>query len=276
MAREIAAIDLACSRFRPDSELAGVNRQAGDRVVVSSLFLAALRAALRGATLSGGLVDPTVGRSLRILGYDRDIKAVRQRGGAAVVPRFEAVPGWTCIEIDGSRSTVRIPRGVELDLGATGKAFAADRAAAAACASTGCGVLVALGGDIAVAGAPPPGGWPVRVADDHAAPLDGDGPVVAISSGGVATSSTVLRRWRTAAGPMHHIVDPTTGRPAGATWRTVTVAAGSATDANTASTAAVILGEDAPAWLAERGLPARLVRPDGTISRVGAWPEERT
>jgi FAD:protein FMN transferase len=138
-------------------------------------------------------------------------------------------------------------------------------------------VLVSLGGDIAVAGPAPAGGWPILVTDDHRAdPSKADGQVVGIAAGGLATSSTAVRRWRTTDGVVHHVVDPRTGRPAREVWRTVSVAARSCVDANTASTAAIVLGEDARSWLIERGLPARLVRPDGRVDTTGTWPiEER-
>ena len=73
---------------------------------------------------------------------------------------------------------------------------------------------------------------------------------------------------------MHHIIDPDTGAPVHATWRTVSVAAADCTDANIATTAALVRRADAPAWLAERGLPARLVDREGSVITVGEWPGE--
>ena len=274
LARELEAIDLACSRFRSDSELVRLNAASGREVEVSELLLEAVRVALRAAEASGGLVDPTVGNTMRLAGYDRPLTVVRSRDGRLFRPSFEPAAGWRTIEVDESRRTLRAPRGVELDLGATAKALAADRAAHVAAEATGAGVLVSLGGDIAVAGEPPRGGWSIRLADDCSAPLDAPGPAVSVHSGGLATSGTTVRRWATAGGELHHIVDPRTGRPTSSPWRTVTVAAASCVDANTASTAALVLGDDAPAWLDERGLPSRLVRLDGSVACVGAWPAE--
>ena len=177
-----------------------------------------------------------------------------------------------------SSSTARAARsgcqGVELDLGATAKALAADRAALAASRAAGTGVLISLGGDVAVAGPAPAPGWPVRIAEDHAAPLDAPGPTVSIRSGGLATSGTAVRRWRAGDVELHHIVDPRTGRPAETPWTALTVAAASCVDANAASTAAVVLGEAAAEWLAERRLPARLQGEDGTVVCTGGWPED--
>jgi thiamine biosynthesis lipoprotein len=267
--RELLAVDVACSRFRPDSELVALNVSAGAPVVVSPRLLESITVALRAAAATDGLVDPTVGRSLRLAGYDRTFELVRAR--RKIQPRFVAVPGWRCVEVRPAERVVRVPDGVELDLGATAKALAADRAAAAAAADAGCGVLVSLGGDVAVAGEPPVGGWPVLVGDDHAL-LDADGQTVAIGSGGLATSSIAVRRWRAAGAALHHVIDPRTARPAVTPWRTVTVAAASCVDANIASTAAVVLGDAAPAWLERMGLPARLVSTASAVELVAGWP----
>ena len=75
---------------------------------------------------------------------------------------------------------------------------------------------------------------------------------------------------------MHHVLDPRSGLPAREVWRTVTVAASSCVEANTASTVSLILGEQAPVWLEDRGLPARLVRVDGSVLVVGGWPANQS
>ncbi len=272
---ELAAIDAACSRFRPDSELAAVNAAAGRAVRVSPVLLDALAVALRAAAITGGLVDPTVGRALELAGYDRDFARVRDSRVRRI--RVARVEGWRVVELDREAGTVRIPAGVRLDLGATAKALAADRAAERALAAAGdaVGVLVNLGGDIATAGAAPPGGWAVRVADSHRAGPDAPGQDLRIASGGLSTSSTTVRRWRRRGGVAHHIVDPRTGAPAVEHWRTVSVTALNCVDANIASTAAIVLGPAAPAWLADAGLPARLVTVDGAVETTADWPLEQ-
>jgi thiamine biosynthesis lipoprotein len=165
---------------------------------------------------------------------------------------------------------VQLRRGTELDLGATAKAFAADRIAALVYESTGSDVLVSLGGDIAVQGAPPRG-WPIRVTDDHRT-AEGYGQTVAIAAGGLATSSTTVRRWRAGRVEAHHIVDPATGAPAAEHWRTISVAAPTCVAANTAATAAIVKGARAVHWLEGRGHAARLVAVDGSVVYVGGWP----
>jgi FAD:protein FMN transferase len=212
--------------------------------------------------------------ALSAIGYDRDFEYVKGTGPAIKLTVRE-VPGWRQVRLDGRMLTM--PSGVRLDLGATAKAWAADRSAARIAARTGGGVLVSLGGDIAVAGQAPAGGWRVRVQDVTGAP--GDPPAgpyaqIAIRDGGLATSSIAARRWQRGGDVLHHILDPRTGLPAEAVWRTVSVAAGSCADANTASTAAVIRGHRALGWLAQHHLPARLVDTTGAVFTVAGWPEE--
>lgn len=268
----VEAVDLACSRFREDSELSMVNAADGETVRVSPLLVEAVGASLRAARLTDGDVDPTVGESLMALGYDRDYELV----GAAAPRRIEIVPvpGWRTIELDRDAGTIRLARGVRLDLGAAAKALAADRAAAVASVAAGCGVLVSFGGDLAIAGPPPDGGWRVRVTDDHRSEVDAPGQWITLQSGGLATSSTTVRKWSTDSGDAHHLVDPATGRPATSIWRTVSVAAGTCLDANIASTASIIRGERAVSWLESMALPSRLVTIDGVARHVAGWPDE--
>lgn len=274
LVQELAEVDAACSRFRPDSELTRVNSGAGRPVAVTDRLFEAIKVALSAAAATEGLVDPTIGRALRLAGYDQTFASVRRRDPRSFRARFAVAAGWQRVQVDAERRTVCVPAGCELDLGATAKALAADRIAAAAVAESGSGVLVSLGGDVAVAGQAPAGGWSIRIADDHDAPLDGSGPAVSISSGGLASSSTSVRRWRAGRTELHHIVDPRTGRPADTPWRTVTVAARSCVEANVACTASVVLGEAAPDWLCRSGLPGRLVRMAGTVVCAGGWREE--
>jgi FAD:protein FMN transferase len=269
----IAEFDLVCSRFREDSELTAVNRAAGSPVAVSPLLLEAVQCALRAARVTGGDVDPTVGQSLIALGYDRDFEEVVADGGPHRVA-FAAVPGWRTVEIDPLHGTIRVPQGVALDLGATAKALAADRGAARAHERAGCGVLVGLGGDFAIAGPAPAPGWRIRVTDDHRASPDAPGQWITLHAGGLATSSTTTRRWRAGAHSVHHVVDPATGGPAAVVWRTASVTARSCLDANIASTAAIVRGEEAIGWLESLALPSRLVRRRGGVVHVAGWPAE--
>jgi len=270
--RVIKAIDDAASRFRADSELSRVNRQSGRQIHISSLLAKAIAAGLRGARLTNGAVDPTVGSAVRLAGYDRDFASILA-DGPPIRLSVNQVPGWRAIQFDEAARTVRIPPGVEIDLGAMAKALAADLAAAAAHEAVGAGgVLVSLGGDIAVAGEPPSEGWAVQTSEDCNARIDDDEETISIQSGGVATSSTTVRRWTRGGIVLHHIIDPATGLPATGRWRTASVVASTCVDANIAATAAIVMGESAIDWLRAGKLPARLVDRDGIVHRVSGWP----
>jgi thiamine biosynthesis lipoprotein len=265
--RELARLDEAASRFRDDSELSLLNRHGA--AVVSPLLYELIEVALRAARWTDGLVDPTIGRSLRAAGYDRDFDMVVRRGDA---PRVELVPatGWASVRLDPVTRRVSLRPGTELDLGATAKARAADRIAAAAAAETGAGVLVSLGGDVAVAGDEPRGGWPIGLAEDSRG--EARGPTVAVHEGGLATSSTTVRRWTSGGAELHHLLQPATGAPATEVWRTAAVTARTCLVANAAATAAILHGAAAPAWLRAKRLPARLVAADGAEVCLAGWP----
>lgn len=275
---EIDAMDAAASRFRNDSELARVNRSAGKWVQISPLLWEAIALGLRAAAVSDGAVDPTLGQSLIANGYDRDwqtlpaapddLTPVHRRVTVTRRRRFL----WRAVELERDPPRVRAPTGVTLDLGASAKALAADRAAEAAHLTCGAGTLISLGGDIATSGPPPADGWTVHVTDDHRAGPHAPGQTVSIQSGGLATSSISVRRWLHEGEVMHHILDPRDGQPVNTRWRTVSVTAASCAEANIASTAAIVLSHRAVHWLHEQGLPARLVSIDGNVEVAGGWP----
>jgi thiamine biosynthesis lipoprotein ApbE len=269
---DLAAVDLACSRFRADSEISALH--GGQSHQVSPLLAEAIAVALRAAELTDGDVDPTVGAAMSAIGYDRDFEQM-PRTGPPLAVTVRAIPGWRQVRLQDR--TLTMPAGVQLDLGATAKAWAADRSAERIARQAGCGALVSLGGDIAVAGPAPEDGWRIRVQDVTGAPDEPpEGPyaLVAIRDGGLATSSTTARRWQRGGDVLHHILDPRTGFPAEPVWRTVSVAAGTCADANAASTAAVIRGRAALGWLARLGLPSRLVDATGVVFTVAGWPDD--
>ena len=267
--RALERIDLAASRFRGDSDLRRLNAAAGREVVVSPDLFEAIEVALAMAEATDGLVDPTVGAAMNRLGYDRDFAEVI-RGVDGQLPPERPVPGWRSVSVDADRRAVWLPPGTSLDLGATAKALAADRAAATIHGALGCGVLVSLGGDASVAGPAPVGGFSIGIAD--ACTSREPAEAIAISSGGLASSGIGVRQWRLGPHRVHHIVDPATGISAAPYWRTISVAAATCVQANAASTAAIVLGESAVDWLEEHNLPARLVRLDGTVIHTEGWP----
>ena len=268
---ELAAIDVAASRFRTDSEICAVNRAQGRPVAVSALFVDLLVVGLAAGESTGGVVDPTAGAVLSYRGNTRRLPAGAQVGPALpFTVRRQA--HWRLVEVDAAAGTVRVPAGVHLDLGATAKAYASDRAASAAYEATGCGVLVSLGGDIRVMGPAPSPGWSIAVAEDSATALEPARLVVSVSAGGLATAGA-SHQWRRSGQAVHHFLDPVTTQPAAGPWRTISVAGISCLEAKLAATAAVLLSKRATGFLAERGLPARLVAKSGAVSVVGGWPQ---
>ncbi len=310
--RAVADLDLAASRFRADSEVrrvaASVPAPGASTVTlaVSPLLVSCLAAALHAARLTDGLVDPTVGAALVATGYDADLDVVRRRsvavagparsdGGATTVVSTRATrhaadlpevvvaspsalvpsgPGstWRDVVLDEAAGLVTVPTGTLIDLGATAKAHAADLLAATLAEQLPGGFLVNLGGDIAVSGELPEGGWEVGVQDAEGAVRQ----AVVTTGQGLATSSTRLRTWEVDGVEHHHVVDPRTGTTAPTTWAQVTCAASSCLEANAASTAAIVLGEAAPAWLEAHGIPARLDGVDGGLVTTPGWPDDDT
>jgi FAD:protein FMN transferase len=268
----LAEIDRACSRFRPDSELSRANARAGQWTEVSPLLAAAVTVAVDAARETDGLVDPCLGHQLVEIGYDEDFAGVLARGDGRPVPTASARPdAWQEVgaDVDGA---VFVPAGVQLDLGATAKAWASDLLAVTLVDAVGGDALVSLGGDIRIAG-PGRRAWPVQVTEHPDGLGDALDPVeITVDAGGLATSSTVVRRWRAGGTTQHHLLDPRTGRPVTPYWRTVTATGPTCVAANVATTAAIVLGPDAEDWLNHREVDARLVGVDGEVRSTGRWP----
>jgi len=266
--QQFEEIDEVCSRFRPDSELSRLNRSSGSGdVALSPLLEEAVTAALQTAEMTSGLVDLTVGRLVEEAGYTVTFRDVPPDGPPLEL-RVRHIPGWRSLHYDPAAHTLRLPAETAIDLGASGKAWAADRAADTVAKSLGIAVAVDCGGDVAVRGPLPGGGWPMRVASDVDA---ADGQDIVVFDGGLATSGTTARRWRRGGVELHHIIDPTTGLPAQTPWVMVTVAAATCVEANAAATAALIMGMRGLAWLCNLELPGRLVGVDGAVHYAGGW-----
>ncbi|WP_425861107.1 FAD:protein FMN transferase [Arthrobacter sp. TWP1-1] len=264
-------VDLACSRFRADSELTLLASKLADGAQLSPTLAHLVSGALDAARWTDGDVDPTLGNDMNALGYDRDFTEIHLNpltGAIAHQVRRRNV-GWRDVRLEGDVLTV--PESLRLDLGATAKAAAADRAARRIFGELRCGALVSLGGDIATAGPAPGGGWQVLVQDTLEDPAQ---QISLVAGKSVATSSTQKRRWQHNGRSVHHILDPRFGLPASEVWRSVSVAASSCLAANAFSTAGVVRGFAAVQWFRDKGISGRFVDQRGRVVVTGGWPQQ--
>lgn len=253
---EFARLEGLLSRFLPGSELSALNRVR--RMRVGADLLRVLDAALGLRRRTGGRFDPTVGRAVRDCGYDRSFESV---AAADPRPAPPPAPAAGVVVLDRASAWVMLGPGVDLDLGAIAKGDAADRACALLSAAGPC--LVNAGGDVAVSGERPSGGWPVA--------LDGpSGLVLDLGRGALATSGTDRRRWTRAGRGMHHAVHPATGLPAATDLVRATAVAATCAEADALATALLVAGAEEGRRLADAwGVPAALAGADGTLTLAG-------
>jgi len=270
VASVFAEIERRLSRFDPRSDLSRLNADPRANVPAAPLVRAAVAAALHAASLTGGLVDPTLLGALRRAGYSDSRAHVRaaslSRALDSAPPRRPAQPAmaaeWRTVEVDDRAGVICRPPGLELDLGGSVKGWAADLLAARLRRHGRC--AVDCGGDlrvVATRGEP----WEVRVRH----PLTGATALtLLVRSGGVATSGIDARLWERDGEFAHHLIDPATGSPAWTGLIAATALAPTALDAEALAKAALLSG---PAG-GRRLLAARdggvLVHDDGNVEPV--------
>ncbi len=260
-----AAWEAVLSRFRPDSELSALNARAGREVRVGPVLFDVVDAALDAARATDGLFDPLLGDRMTELGYDRtfaDLPADRPAGPLATW----RAGAWREVRVDAALRTVALPPGASIDVGGIAKGMAVD-ASVRLLAAAGVGAAaVNAGGDLAVVGMPGDApAWTIEIA----APGEGPGPLVALTSGALATSSLGRRRWMVGGDVRHHLLDPRDGLPARSDAWSVSVVASSCRTAEVAAKVALVLGiEEGAAFLRAHGLSAVILAPDGTPTNV--------
>lgn len=267
------------SRFRPASELAHLNRKAGQWVPVSPVLWDVLQHALAAARASAGLVTPALLDALEMAGYDRSFEYLLPAGASAPHPatigsRRNPDDDWQAIELDPRTHSIRVPADMPLDLGGIAKGWAAQQALQRLAVHGP--VLVNVGGDIAVSGPWRDGTrWPIGVMDPLAPEQQLD--VLMVATGGVATSGREYRRWQLNGVWQHHILDPRTRQPAATDVLSATIIAPSACEAEMAAKVTLILGSGAGLdWLEERtALAGLLVLEDGTVVSSHRLPDYR-
>lgn len=245
------------SRFRPETELSRLN-EAGS-LEVGPEMLEVTELALAARVRTGGRFDPTVHDALVAAGYDRPFA---QLGDAASAGPNGEYPGGGAISIDWDLSLIELGEGVHLDFGGIAKGYTVDRACDVLDPSGPC--LVNAGGDLAIRGVPAEGAWAVGVET-------AEGTVtLGLERGAIATSGTDRRRWGRPGDERHHLIDPGTGRPAESDIVRVTVAAGTAVDAEVFSKALFLAGSSAATAEADRlGIPSVFVTRIGRTLTAG-------
>lgn len=226
-----------------------------------------LQRAIEASSLTEGMCDPTVLPSLLAIGYDRDFDELRRTSSIHTLPAVRPT-GTSSLLLDLEHHTLTMPVECQLDLGATAKALTVDLVADDVMSEGG--VVVEIGGDVALRGHGADGPWVIGIAESFSP--QGSLPRIAFTNGGVATSSSVARSWTIDAKTFNHIIDPRTGTSTSSLYATATVSAKDCVTANAFSTAALVWGEEAMYHIAQAGWSARLVRHDGEIDYVGGWP----
>ena len=212
--QRVDVLESLWSRFLPESELSRLNARAGHGdVVVSHETRVLVEAMVTAWQQTGGAFDPSVLLAMRELGYDRDFAEVIAE--SSIQGCSADVPGMDRVLL--GPNTVLLPVGVGLDPGAIGKGLAADMVVQEIYGAGALGVLVDLGGDIALAGVPGlDEEWCVGVTDERRSnTVAGFGCQVRfpveVGHAGVATSTSLKRRWGNS---RHHAIDPATGSSA--------------------------------------------------------------
>jgi thiamine biosynthesis lipoprotein len=242
-----AANEQALSRFRTDSELSKLNARSGEWVAVSDLLWDVLALAIRMAAMTDGRFDPTMLNALEQCGYTDSFEKLAHNSRNERSSNFVAFPGqWAVVELDERLKAAYLPPGIRVDLGGIAKGYTAQQAVELLRPFGPC--LVDAGGDL-VAGDGPRGfpGWPVAVCG----PWPGEGNETAdlftawLANRSLATSGIDYRTWYRNGRTAHHLIDPTTGRPAETDGVTVTVLADEAATAEAWATATLVAGSEA-------------------------------
>ena len=261
--RWLYAFEARFSRFVALSELSRLNASAGRPFVASPMLFELVRLALALAERSGGLFDPTVLAHLVASGYDRSFDLIPPvRRATPGVPQRHVF--WRDVSLDAKTRGITMPEGCGVDLGGIGKGWAVDRMAS----MLGTPCLVNGGGDVYAAGAPPDDtAWRVGIADPFDA--ERDLLVLRVVDRGVATSSSLKRRWRSGDAMLHHLIDPRTGRPSDSDAVQVTVVAITTTEADYLAKVTLIRGATKGLEALDREPEAEgvIVRNDGTVLR---------
>ncbi len=258
---DVQRIEAKYSRYRDDSVITSINREAGNaEVAIDAETAALLRYADQCYRLSGSLFDITSGALRRAWNFRRTPPRLPSE---AELQGAVAAIGWC--DVEWNEHAIRLPRaGMEIDLGGIGKEYAADRMATL-CLEHGLEhALVNLGGDVRVAGAQQDGA-PWRVGIRHPRR---DAEVIAtveMTSGGLATSGDYERFFEIDGVRYCHVLNARSGWPV-RHWQSISVAAPLCVVAGSCSTIAMLLEDAGEAFLEAQGVRYLAIAGDGTLT----------
>lgn len=244
---EFTRVDERMSRYRADSELSRVNRDAaGEAVAISPPLLDVLLKAREVSELSNGAFDISFGS----VGYLYDFREGRQPDDDALSDGLSRID-YRNIILDEEAATVRFEKaGMVLDLGGIAKGYAVDRGIAVLTEAGVRHARLSAGGDMRLLGDRRGRPWMVGVRD----PRHGDrqAVVIPLSDAAISTSGDYERFFIDDAGRrVHHILSPSTGRPVGEV-QSVTIIGNDAMTTDGLSTAVFVLGAKAGLALINR------------------------
>jgi thiamine biosynthesis lipoprotein len=253
------------SRFQPESEVSQLNRSAGEWRAVSAELIDLLVKSMAFHRETDGLFDPSILPALKRAGYDRSMDEIHRYGASQPALTLLERGRLQQIEIDAESGWVRLPAGMEIDLGGIAKGWIVEKAAEQLARSAGA-CAVSAGGDILFRGLPSEGAlWQVRIEDpwnpaQEVARLE-------VGPGAIATSSVVKRSWIQGGVRRHHLIDPRTGEPARGDWASVTVLAPEIMTAEVYAKALLLGGEVRLGWLLSQRpeISYIVVKSDGSV-----------
>lgn len=237
---EILRIDRHWSTYLPDSDISVVNRGASQRPVpVDAELFGMLRTCLRFSRETEGAFDVTVGPLVAAWGFFKREGRIPSKKEAA---RALAQTGWRNVRLDGTTVSFAVP-GMRLDLGAIGKGYAVDKAAAVLRQAGIQSALLDAGNSSILAIGAPPGqqGWTLMIRD----PKDPKKNVeqVLLKDASLSTSGNYEKFFRVKGRTYSHIFDPRTGYPVEGVLSTSVIAL-TATETDALSTAFFVLRQE--------------------------------
>lgn len=258
------------SRFIETSDISRLNLAAGRPIHVAPTTVALLEKIADAYEITGGRFDPTVLPALVDAGYltsiDDPVAHTSLPDSATFAPHRGF--SFTHLLLDGG-CCITLPEGMAIDAGGLGKGLAADLVVAELLGRGARGALVSVGGDLAAAGHPPESdGWRLDV--EHPFCPTRVLARIMFSGGGVATSSTRIRRWSNN-GEQHHLIDPTTGKPSQSDLVAVTVIGSCGWEAEAHATALLLGGSaDFAPYTTANQIEAVATAIDGTTVATNA------